>query len=52
MFDTDVARECAFKFRDFRSHDKLAVIEHALDAGVDFGFVPLVLLFEINEFHC
>ena len=51
VFGTGVGAQLVFQLGHFRAQDVLAVVKHALNAGVNVGFQPLVLAFEVDEFH-
>jgi hypothetical protein len=43
--------ETSLQLANFRTHDVLPVVKHALDAGIDCGFEVRVLGLEINEMN-
>lgn len=46
-----IGGQAFFQLGDFRPQDELAVGQHALDVGIDFGFQALVLGLQVDELH-
>lgn len=51
VFGAGIVGQPFFQLGDFRPQDELAVSQHALDAGIDFGFQALILCLQVDELH-
>ena len=51
VFHGDIPGELGLQFDDLRSHDEVAVRQHAPHTLVDLRFIFAVLRFEIYELH-
>ncbi len=51
VFGAGIVGQALFQLGDFRPQDELAVGQHTLDAGIDFGFQALVLGLQVDELH-
>ncbi len=51
VFGTGIGGQFFFQFSDFGAKDVLAVGQHGLDVGINFGLEALVLGFEVDKIH-